>query len=221
MKKVLVIFLFCLVGSSAFSQLRVGIEGGFNIAQFADRGSDQQYYNLSGIGAISAGIVAEKFWKKNYYFSTGILFIQKGGYKEKGQYATYGSSTTTRLKYIQVPFNIIYKWDIGKNMKLMAGAGLYMALGISGTEKGVDESITGAVTKIDNRVRFTYYNVYNNTETYIKPLDIGYNLLGGIEWKKYQFKLNYSHGFGSIYPIGSTKFSNAVYGISVGYLLPW
>jgi hypothetical protein len=58
------------------------------------------------------------------------------------------------LNYIQIPLNIEYKIPYQKNWNSIIGTGLYGAAGLSGTEKGSDEVISGNITPLDNTVKF-------------------------------------------------------------------
>jgi hypothetical protein len=114
----------------------------------------------------------------------------------------------------------MYKENLNKSLKLLIAAGFYGAAGLSGTEKGFDQAPSGTTT-IDRNVQFSNSTNYVNNATLVKPLDFGYNLSAGLEFKKFQFTFDYSRGFNSIFPIGSTNFVNETFGLSVAYLLPW
>ena len=190
------------------------------MAKLFDKGSNQQYYNLSNINTIEAGLVVEKNLNKYFFIQSGVGYNQKGGYKEFTGLATSGSTTTLKVNYIQIPVNILYKENITKSIKLLLSVGFYGAAGISGTEKGFDKTNSGTTT-IDRSVQFTNSTTYINNATLVKPVDFGYNLAGGIEWKKFQFTIDFSRGFQSIFPVGTTNFANQTLGLSVAYLLPW
>jgi len=220
MKKLAVVIL-CFVSVSSFAQLKLGVQAGYNISSFTDKGSDLQYFNLSGISTYQAGLVVEKGLDKHFFLESGLSFVQKGGRKSKTQFATSGSSTTSKFSYLEMPLNLTYKMKLSNAVKAILGAGFYGAVGVSGTEKGTDESVTGNITTVNNKVKFANNPYYSSNTTYVKPFDFGYNILGGIEWKSFQFMLTLSNGFGNIYPTSSTKFANSVFGVSVAYLVPY
>ncbi len=221
MKK-LVLVMFCFAATNSFAQFKLGIQAGYNASQFIGQGSNQESYHLSSINTFQAGLIAEQALSKNLFFETGLSYIQKGGYKEPTYFTLYkGSTTTTKLNYLQLPLDLAYKANLTKDVKLIVGGGFYIAAGISGTEKGTDNS-TGTTTTVDNKVHFTNSSAYASNSTSIKPFDLGYNFNAGIEWKKFQFTANFSRGFKSIIPLsGSTSFLNQTIGISVAYLVPW
>lgn len=221
MKK-LVMIILCFASATSFAQLKLGIQAGYNVSQFVDQGSNQQYYHLSSINTFQLGLAAEQLLSKHFFLESGLIFIQKGGFKEPTYFTNYkGSTTTTKISYLQLPLNLAYKTELTKNIKLLAGSGIYIATGISGSEKGTDTT-TGVNITVDNKVRFTNSSSYVNNSTSIKPFDLGFNVNAGIEWKKFQFIANFSRGFGNISPLtGSTKFLNQNFGVSIAYLLPW
>ena len=219
--------MFCLVTVSSFGQFKLGIQAGYQSAQSIDKGNDQQYYSLSSISTFEAGIVAEQPLSKHLFFETGLTYAEKGNSKSPTIYATsgsttgVGSTTTTKIDYLQIPLNLAYKTDLNKNVKLIIESGFYIARGISGSEKGTDKSNLGVITTVDKKIQFTSNNDNSSNNTLIKPFDIGYNFNAGIEWNKFQFMANFSRGFGNIYPVGTTSFSNQTIGITVAYLMPW
>ena len=219
MKKCLLIIL-CFVSLSSFAQLRLGVKGSYQMASLFDKGSNQQYYELSNINTIALGLDVEKDLGKYFFIQSGIKYDQKGGYKKYTNLATSGSTTTLKVNYIEVPVNLVYKEKLNKSLKLILAAGFYGAAGISGTEKGYDQSVSGT-NNIDRKVVFTTNTTYVNNQTSVKPVDFGYNLSAGIEWNKFQFTVDFSRGFNSILPVGSTNFANQTLGISVVYLMPW
>ncbi len=219
MKKCLMI-IFCFISVSSFSQFSLGVKGSFQMAKLFDKGSNQQYYDLSNINTIQAGLVLEKDLSKYFFIQSGILYTQKGGFKQFTGLAVGGTTSTLKVNYIQVPLNIAYKENINNHIKLLLAAGFYGAVGISGTEKGYDQTPSGTTT-VDRKVQFTNSAVYVNNETLVKPVDFGYDVSGGIEWKKFQFTIDFSRGFQSIFPVGSTNFAVQTLGVSAVYLLPW
>lgn len=220
MKKLAVIIL-CFTSATSFSQLKLGIQAGYNYSQFSDQGNNQQDYHLSGISTFQIGLAIEQSLSKNIFFESGLLFIQKGGHKEPTYFTNnMGSTTTTKINYLQLPLNLAYKTAISKNFKLVIGSGIYVSTGISGSEKGTDN--TSGNTTINNKIHFTNSSAYASGSTAIKPFDLGFNINTGIEWQKFQFMANFSRGFGNINPLASsTKFLNQNFGISINYLLPW
>jgi hypothetical protein len=163
-------------------------------------------------------MITERKLSDHFYFSSGLLFIEKGGIKNKTDFAITGSNTTTKINYLQVPVDLTFKRSLTTNMQLVLSGGLYGAYGISGTQKGTDVSQSSTM-QINNTVHFTNSSSYYATDkTPVRPFDLGYQFSAGIEYKSVQLKLNYSKGFTNIYPSGTSQFYNHVAGISVAYL---
>jgi hypothetical protein len=220
--------ILCVVSVTTFGQLKLGIEGGYNISQFSQKGSNQQYYDLSNINGFNVGIVAEEKLRKHFFLQTGLSFTEKGSEKITTSYANSGASTTIKLNYLELPLNLVYKLKLNHSVTALLGAGFYGAMGISGTEKGantIKDPNTGTivpVSEINNKVKFSNNTTQvDNNITYVEPIDMGYNVLAGLEWKNFQFKASLNNGFTSIYPTGSTTFHNNVYSFSIAYLMPW
>jgi len=219
--------VLCAVSVTTFGQLKLGIEGGYNVSQFSQKGSNQQYYDLSTINGFNVGLVAEEKLSKHFFVQTGLSFSEKGSEKITTTYANSGSSTTIKLDYLLLPLNLVYKLKLTHCVTALLGAGFYGSVGISGTEKG-SNTIKDAngniipISSVKNKVKFSNNTtqVDNNT-TYVEPVDMGYNLLAGLECKRFQFKASLNNGFTSIFPTGSTIFHNNVYSFSIAYLLPW
>ena len=218
MKKCLII-LACLVSISSFGQVNVGLKGTFQMVQFNDQGQNLQYYNISNINTIQAGITVEDNINQYFYLQTGLSYAPKGSFNGYSGLALGGTSATYKINYIQVPLNLLYKENINKSLKLLLSAGFYGAVGVSGTVNGIDQQNIGGNSVVNQNIKFTYDIGYNNNETYVKPIDFGYELSGGVEHKNFQFTLDYSRSFKTIFPIGTTNFRNQTLGISVGYLL--
>lgn len=217
----LVTMVLCLIAVTSFGQLKMGIEAGLNISQFSDKGNNQQYYHLSNINTFQAGIAVEEKLKKHIFLQTGLYYAQKGGNKFTTQLASDGSSTTLRLNYLQIPLNLVYKFKLTSSLTALAGAGLYESMGISGTDKGTNTDISGT-SPVNNKVDFSDNTSFvDNGKTYIKPFETGYNVLVGLEWDKFQFKVTMSNGFKGVFPTGSTSFLNHIFGISAACLIPW
>jgi hypothetical protein len=210
--------VFCFIVLTSSAQLKLGISAGYDIAEFATSGGSSQDYSISAINGYHVGLIADNKLSKKFFLITELQFAHKGGIVDKTSQALTGTSYTMTLNYLQLPVTLNYKTDISKSSKLILGGGFYGAVGLSGKIKGT--SYYNTITNIDENVAFSN-NSSNTNVNAVKPIDFGYTFNAGVEWKEYQFKFNYLHGFGSTKPTGSTKFANQTYGLSVAYLLPW
>ena len=83
-----------------------------------------------------------------FYFQPGLLFSTKGAKSTSSI-----SSSTTKLSYIELPLNFVYKGKLGNGF-IMLGFGPYIAYGIGGkvtTEVGDAEIETGRQKSEDQR----------------------------------------------------------------------
>lgn len=212
--------VLCLIALTSSAQLKLGISAAYDIAEFVDNGGSSQDYSISAINGYHFGLIADNELSKKFSLITELQFAHKGGIIDKTSQALTGTSYTMTLNYLQLPITINYKSAISKTSKFIVGGGFYGALGLSGKEKGMDVLMNGGIATVDEKVNFTSSSS-NTGNADVKPFDFGYTFDTGIEWKKYQFKIDYMHSFGNIRPNGNTKFANVTYGLSAAYLLPW
>ena len=170
MRRVLVLCLI-LLSLNAFSQkFKVGVEVGTISSTFNNQ-TGTAYIGLNNINSFQLGGIAEYEIGSGFYGQTGLFFNQKGCEKYPTN-QNLGSSTTLKISYLQLPLNIEYKINLISNLKAIVGAGFYIARGISGTEKGTENS-TGITQVVNNSVHFTTDNTYNKGYTSVNPYDFG------------------------------------------------
>jgi outer membrane protein with beta-barrel domain len=226
MKKLFFV-LFFFVSTHSFSQIKTGIEAGYNSARFAHSGEIPlaDYGNsTSSISTFHAGIISDIPLSKKIFLQPALLYYGNGTHIN-GQALDPGyessSNTTIQIYYLRLPVNVVCKMKLNNRVKLMAGTGLYAAKGLSGTGKGNIEGsgLSGLpfAYVFNSKVNFSTDNSSSN-ETNINPFDFGFNFLAGIEWKNFQLTANYSQGFSQVYADGGFKYKNAVLGISLACL---
>jgi hypothetical protein len=136
------------------------------------------------------------------------------------------SNTTIKADYLRLPINVVYKLVISDDVNALGGAGLYIARGLSGTEKGYQYSnsnfppYSSDSAQVNNKVQFTTASASGENTTALKPMDFGYNVLLGIEYHSFELTANYSRGFLKAYtnPTFDYNFKNNTLAISVAYL---
>jgi len=208
-----------MLSNNSNAQIKLGIEGGYNMSTFTDK-SNNNYLSISTISTAQFGLVSDMNLSKHIVFQTGLYGIEKGGYRATTDFALSGSTTTTKLWYLQLPANLKYQFNVGsKGLQLFAGTGLYVAAGLKGTDKGYYESTSGAISAVDNKVIFTNTRSTAANTTTVKPVDFGYNFFIGTEWKSFQLKANYSKGSSKVFTTGSTNMVNTLYSFTVAYFL--
>lgn len=221
-------FLLCTValvgGLYTQAQVTFGLKAGFSAANMTskyegDSGIASRKANTKMIPAFHGGIIVDIALDDQLSLQPGLFFSQKGA--KTGSTAlqvgggTFITNTTTRLNYLELPVNLLYKHQIGSG-KLFAGFGPYVAYGISGKLK-----IKGENFSMDEevKVKFKDSKEYSTKEVYIKPFDAGANFTVGYELKMgLLFSVKYSLGLTNTSPYDKEKEKNHYFGISVGYL---
>jgi hypothetical protein len=228
MKKIFFV-LCCFVSTRSYSQIKIGVEGGYHSASFAQSGeTSAPGYGMSpfSISGFNAGIVSEIPLSKKIFLQPGLLYFSNGTHiiGQGGISGYTGSSyTAIQLYYLRLPVNVVYKMKLNNRFNLLVGAGLYTAKGLSGTGKGNEEETSPfarpSAYSFNSKVDFSdddSPSSANNTK--IKPFDFGFTVLAGIEWGNFQLTANYSHGFSQVYADGGYQYKNVAFGITLAYL---
>lgn len=162
-----------------------------------------------------AGVNAQIPIVPEFYFEPGVLFSTKGAIQKTGSV-----SSSTRLSYIEVPLNFVYKGALGSGF-IMVGFGPYIAYGVQG--KIVTE---GAALTLETPIDFknTVKLGDSITRAYFRPFDAGANIFVGYEMSMGIFLLlNTQFGLMRInpdderFPIGEASVKNTGFGLSLGY----
>jgi hypothetical protein len=168
----------------------------------------------------NGGLVLEIPLAKDFFVQPALLFAAKGN-KADGNYVGAPFSAESKLGYLELPVNFLYKPQLGKG-KLLLGFGPYVALGITGEVEYTRDGISSS-DKIDWTKEYSNANPYD--ERYIKPLDYGGNLLFGYQFAHgFSAQLNAQLGLADIksnnllHPSSQVEFRNTGFGISLGYM---
>jgi Outer membrane protein beta-barrel domain len=193
-----------LLATNSFSQTSFAVRAGIQF--FNLNGKDENGDNLGNklntgfhIGANAEIPVAEDF-----YVQPELLFSVKGA---KTKYS--GSDVKTKLNYLELPVNFLYKPALGEG-KLLLGFGPYLAYGLGGK---VTDGSNEADVKFDNSPGTSLDAVY------LKPIDAGANILFGYEFaNRVSAQFNAQLGLVNINPYSSDAvIKNTGFGFSVGY----
>lgn len=125
------------------------------------------------------------------YTTAGLSFKQKG-------FVNWGDGRGM-LNYLELPIHAGYKFNLGKNTKLLLEAGPYLAYGLGGKD---------AV----GRKMFSDY--------YFKRFDVGADAVIGLEFNKHiQLKLSYQHGLRQLQhgKYGDLNYYNRGFNLSIAY----
>lgn len=217
------ILIFSTIALQA--QVGFGILGGINIQNI--NGDDNSGNKLENglLTGFHAGININIPVATEFYFQPGLIFSVKGAKNDFFTPDTKASGdyeTTTRLSYVEMPLNLLYRPKVG-NGYLLLGFGPYIAYGIGGSENsefpglGNYERTVKYKNSVDN-----FTGLIENA--YYRPFDAGANILFGYELSMGVFlQLNAQLGLMKINPEytwldeNESSLKNTGYGISIGY----
>lgn len=221
-KKLLLLSVFLLVCFSAFSQVRLGIKAGFNLADMKYEPKDQTNGtpDAGSLPSFNAGFIADIPLMQGLSLQPGLMVSGKGS-KVAYTSSNLGNYTTTiNPIYLEVSVNILFKPQIGPGTRFYFGAGPYFATGIAGKQKFSYNNAPVIGTG------YTGHNLKfgNDAGDDLKATDIGANVLAGFEFSKgLLVGVQYGIGFTNNVPNGSNNSAkilrNKVLSFSVGYLL--
>ena len=206
------------------AQIGFGLLGGVNFQNINGKDSNGDKLENGLLTGFHAGLNVNIPVATDFYFQPGLLFSVKGvnneffstDVKASGDY-----TTTTRLSYIEMPLNLLYRPQLG-NGHLLLGFGPYLAFGITGKETTQFNS-----TSIERTVKFKntvedWTDLVENA--YYRPFDAGANILFGYEFAMGVFvQLNAQLGLLKINPEyawvsdDEMAYRNTGYGLSFGY----
>jgi hypothetical protein len=220
-KHVFLILIFTSFISSAMAQSNVpgkislAVLGGVNFQNLNGENTEGIKLENSLIVGYHIGINAQIPVAPEFYFQPGLQFSTKGS-----KYTLGDISSTTKLSYIEMPLNFVYKGLLGTGY-IFVGLGPYVAYGVGG--KSIYEDATSS-TK--SKIEFQNEVVSGDplTSVYVKPFDAGGNIFFGYEMAGGLFmQLNAQLGMLNIkpdsylHPDDRSTLKNTGYGLSLGY----
>lgn len=194
--------LFC---APALAQnLQFGIKTGLSFASQAIDNPD--VISTNSITTYNLSLIVEKPFRNSFYLQSGLGIIGKGVITyENAQTATY------QLTYIDIPLNLLYKFNLPGLGKLYVGTGPYLSVGLSGN------------VQFENTNNTSGQNLeFGSTQDY-KRLDAGINFTSGFELNNHlTFNTNYALGINNLAPDNATNqvstIKNRVFSIGLGFL---
>lgn len=214
-----IVFLLVLSASVAIAQEKTKISfavlGGINFQNINGKAYNGDKLNNDMLPGYHFGANIQIPIAPEFYFQPGLMFSTKGDKNKSPE-----STSTTKLNYIEVPLNLVYKGALGNGFVLL-GFGPYLAYGISGSMKTVSGSLT-----LDQKITFksTVETGDNILVPYYKPFDAGANIFAGYEMANGIFiQLDTQFGMLKInpeykgYTADKTSEKNTGFGLSLGY----
>jgi hypothetical protein len=210
--------IFILATITLQAQIDFGILGGVNFQNLNGKDYNGDKLENNMIIGFHAGVNVQIPVAPEFYFQPGLLFSTKGA-KDVGSTIT----TTTRLSYVELPLNVVYKGKLGNGF-VMVGFGPYVGFGIGGKVKS-----EGGSTSLETDI--TFQNVLENSDPLLTPyfrrLDAGGNVFVGYEMASGLFfqlesqlgMLNINPEDNRTIPLYSDKsaLKNTGFGLSLGY----
>lgn len=214
-KQFSIAFMLLLFATVASAQISIGVLGGVNFQNMNGKNYSGDAVENSMIPGFHVGVNVQIPVAPEFYLQPGVLFSTKGA-KNPGAILT----NTTKLSYIEVPLNFVYKGALGNGFVLL-GVGPYVAYAING--KVITEG--GALT-LDTPIKFQ--NTVEPGDSplipYYRALDAGGNIFFGYEMSNGIFaQLNAQLGMLDInpeytaLPDDKSALKNTGFGISLGY----
>jgi hypothetical protein len=209
-----------LLTFAAFSQqggtgVTFGALGGVNFQNLngTDFSGDKLENDL--LTGFHAGVNAQIPIVPEFYFQPGLLFSTKGAQDKEGVI-----TGKTKLSYIELPLNFLYKGALGNGF-IILGFGPYLGYAIGGkvTQEGGPVALESDIV---------FQSVVETTDPasnyYMKPLDVGGNILFGYELSSGLFaQMNAQLGMLKINPeykalsTDESSIKNTGFGFSLGY----
>lgn len=198
MKKLLITLVFSSIVLGLSAQgIFFGPQVGFSSTTLIEKnalGSVDKKLNFG----YQIGIAGELEIMNFLYVGASVSFFQKG---DKQGDETF--TAKTKLGYLDVPITLGYKMPIG-NVSVFGNVGPYTSVAIVGKSvfhsDGFNETF---------EIDFEYY----------KRFDTGVTFGGGVEFKQFQVKANYSLGFVDIYESEFASAKNSVFNITGTYFI--
>lgn len=236
MKK-LMICIFCLGTIPAMAQFRLGVQGSFSALGFwqtdAYNGLPTQEFTWE-MNGYRAGIFGEydlgysglEIQPALMYSLNGAHIGQSIGFPYDPNRTYDFSDTRVKIYSLSLPINLLYSYRISSKYKVFAGIGPYISKSLSGTEKGnynVDSNnnyVTGFTFRRTNTLKFNgNRSTYVLGQSNVSSIDIGFDILMGIQYKKLQISASYNRGFSMMYRTQYVNMGNQFWNFTLGYVL--
>ncbi len=208
-----------MASAQGTDKMSFGVLGGVNFQNLNGKDMSGDKLENDMILGFHAGVNVQIPIAPQFYFQPGLIFSTKGA-KNTTTILGVDYTTTTKLSYVEMPLNLVYKAMLG-NGYFMLGFGPYIGYGIGG--KVITE---GGDISLDQDIEFQ--NVVETgddlTVPYYKALDFGGNIFAGYEMSNGIFaqfntqlgmvKINPEY---KILPDDESIVKNTGFGLSLGY----
>src|SRR5215831_15263251 len=197
--------LLFIVFSVNAQKHRTILDAGMNVS-WVSITNGGRFDEANTLTSFQFGLTWDKHLSKAAYLQSGIHYTGKGAKMVVGDQntsATYYKATANPF-YLEIPLNLVLKSE-GKT-KCFAGAGPYIAFGVGGKNK-VEGKVDNTYFKSEDKIKFT--DEEQGTMLPLQELagfpsmhriDYGFNILAGVEFKKFVFRTQYGYGLAKLAP---------------------
>jgi hypothetical protein len=225
MKRVVVLLIGFVTTVNSFAQLSLGVQGTGNLSDAHVEIAELASYTKKAKILPGAGLVADLALSPSLTVRSGINFLQQGATFKATLEGTAGEieemkiKTTHNLRYLQVPFNVLYTTQ-GRGIQLFAGGGPYASFAVSGiskletTYKFSDGTVTTEKEETDP------FEKDEDGNASFKRFDYGIGVLAGVKFSNSLFaSVGYQYSLANINDGDANKYKNRGLQLSVGYYL--
>ena len=208
------------------AQLKIGFLGGANRSTILETNSIPNWGtdikpNYSPLYGAHGGVFAEIPLNKkgSLVFQGGATYFNKGR-KYSQQFDTSISfvsdtASTLHLNYIDIPFNLVIKFNLGKKVKFMIGGGAYASFFFNGNEKTQTNYKDGTASSTENKDL-----PVGNGPGQLKTMDYGANVMAGFEIGHFFIRGDASQSLGDFFKANyDGSFKHQVISASIGFTI--
>ena len=226
---VIAYFLIFGITLSAYAQARIAIVGGVDESTVIQTSNQPDFSNYkkgySPRVGFHIGLMGDfpLATKSKFYFQPGVEFFNKGRKFQQitkngvGDTSVYLTNSFQFLNYIDIPLNLVYKFELAKKIALIVGLGPYISFFYDGKE---NSTTLGPNNYYSSTGNITNLPVGDGPGQY-RTLDYGMNALAGIYLGSSFITANFSRGLQNAYQDStySGTFKNQVFSITLGVYL--
>lgn len=197
--KIIAAVILLITGVSVHGQV---FRGGVNLANISVT-NDGDIDDNKMLTSFQVGVTGNIKILPMLFFQPGVIFTGKGSKTQAGETtdATYFRATSNPY-YIELPANFVLKAPTGP-IKLFAGAGPYIAIGVAGKNK-VNGKFLGTSFSSEEKIEWSDDDPstldYEEGAGYgiMKRFDYGLNGIAGIEMRRSVLSVHYGHGLAKL-----------------------
>lgn len=193
-----------LLGVSASAQ-HGQIRGGINLANVSVTESGR-VDEANQLTSFQVGLLTDIPLGTDFVaLQTGLLYTGKGSKVQKGTAGQAGYyKQTFNPRYLELPANLLFKAPLGKTTRVFAGAGPYLAMGVSGKVSTEGTRVVLGNYSYERDITFSNDDPTTFSEEegtglgVVRRFDYGANGTAGIEGKNLILGVNYGLGLAKL-----------------------